>query len=332
MDASGAQETPLDVVAVGELVVDFISVEQTDTLGNATTFRRYLGGSPANIAVYVSKLGGSAAIISKTGIGAFGKFLKSQLARHGVITNYLIMDHRTNTTIVFVSSTSGTPDFEEFRSGDYLLSPGEVSEEAIERARVVHSSAFALSREPCRSAVFEAFRRAREGGKVVSFDPNYSRRVWPDHKEARKVLREAYGYVDVTKPSLDDAGRIFGREYEPADYLKMFHEMGPRTVILTMGRDGTLVSEEGEITGYVPARPVEAHDATGAGDAFWAGFLAAMLDGEPPMRCALFAREIAEMKLERVGPLPDEIDREPIYARLEEIRHKEASAKTDGAR
>ena len=332
MDASGAQDTPLDVVAVGELVVDFISVEQTDTLGNATTFRRYLGGSPANIAVYVSKLGGSAAVVSKTGIGAFGTFLKSQLGRHGVVTDYLIMDHRTNTTIVFISSTSGTPDFEEFRSGDYLLDASEVSDEAIERARVVHSSAFALSREPCRSAVFEAFRWARGGGKIVSFDPNYSRRIWPDHKEARKVLREAYAHVDVTKPSLDDAGRIFGREYEPAEYLKMFHEMGPRTVILTMGKDGTLVSERGEITGYVPARPVEAHDATGAGDAFWAGFLAAMLDGEPPLRCALFSREIAEMKLERVGPLPDEIDREPIYARLEEIRHKEASAKTDGAR
>ena len=329
MDAAGSEERPLDVVSVGELVVDFISVEQTDTLGNASTFRRYLGGSPANIAVYVSKLGGTAAIVSKTGIGAFGKFLKSQLGRHGVVTDYLVMDHKTNTTIIFVSSTSGTPDFEEFRSGDYLLSPAEVPEEAIDRARVVHSSAFALSREPCRSAVFEAFRLAREGGKTVSFDPNYSRRVWPDHKEARKVIGEVYEHVDVTKPSLDDAGRIFGREYEPGEYLKMFHEMGPSTVILTMGKDGTLVSEDGEVTGHVPARPVEVNDATGAGDAFWAGFLAAMLDGEPPMRCALFAREIAEMKLERVGPLPDEIERGPIYAR---IGDQEASAKTDGAR
>jgi sugar/nucleoside kinase (ribokinase family) len=84
MDVPGAEAGPLDVVSVGELVVDLISVEQTGTLGNATTFRRYLGGSPANIAVYVSRLGGTAAVISKTGIGAFGKFLKSQLGRHGV--------------------------------------------------------------------------------------------------------------------------------------------------------------------------------------------------------------------------------------------------------
>ncbi len=331
MDALGGELGPLDVVSVGELVVDFISVEQTDTLGNATTFRRYLGGSPANIAVYVSKLGGTAAIVSKTGIGAFGKFLKSQLARHGVVTEYLIMDHKTHTTIVFVSSTAGTPDFEEFRSGDYLLSASEISGEAIDRARVVHSSAFALSREPCRSAVFEAFRLAREGRKFVSFDPNYSRRIWPDHKEARKVIAGAYEHVDVTKPSLDDAGRIFGREHEPEDYPRMFHEMGPATVILTMGRDGILVSENGRVS-HVPARPVVVNDATGAGDAFWAGYLTAMLDGEPATRCAHFAREVAEMKLERVGPLPDEIDREPIYARLRATGEKEASTSKDGAR
>lgn len=319
----GADGRGLDVVSIGELVVDFISVEQTDTLGNATTFRRYLGGSPANMATYVSKLGGTSAVISKTGIGAFGKFLKSELNRHGVVTDYLVMDHRTNTTIVFVSSTAATPDFEDFRSGDYLLTPDEVSREAVACARVVHSSAFALSREPCRSAVVEAFRAAHGEGRIVSFDPNYSRRVWPDHKEARKVLREVYRHVDVTKPSLDDAGRIFGREREPEEYLEMFHEMGPETVVLTMGKEGNLVSEKGKTAIHVPARPVEVHDATGAGDAFWAGFLVALLDGEPPPRCALFAREVAEMKLERVGPMPDEIDRKPIYARINETPNED---------
>jgi sugar/nucleoside kinase (ribokinase family) len=120
MYASGAEERSLDVVPIGELAVDFISIEETGTLENATTFRRHLGGSSANIAVYVSKLG-AAAVITKIVIGAFGKRLKSQLGRHGVLADYRIMNHRTNTIIVFVSSTSGTPNFEEFRSGDHLF-------------------------------------------------------------------------------------------------------------------------------------------------------------------------------------------------------------------
>jgi sugar/nucleoside kinase (ribokinase family) len=311
---------PLDVLTIGELVVDFISDEKTDTLSNASTFRRYLGGSPANIAVYVSKLGGESAVIAKTGIGAFGKFLKGELQRHGVTTEYLSMDHRTHTTVIFVSSTSATPDFEEFRSGDYLLRPEEVSEEAISRTRVIHASAFALSREPCRSAVLWAFRKAREMGKIVSLDPNYSRRVWPDQKEARRVIREAYRYVDVTKPSADDARRVFGPDHEPEHYIQKFHDLGAEIVVFTMGEGGNLVSEKGKKMARVPARPVEVVDATGAGDAFWAGFLTATLDGNPTERSVLFAREIVERKLRTKGPLPADIDREEVYQSLEDDR------------
>jgi fructokinase len=307
----------LDVLTIGEMVVDFISDEKTDTLSNATTFRRYLGGSPANIAVYVSKLGGTSAVIAKTGIGAFGQFLKSELQRHGVVTDYLLMDHRTHTTVIFVSSTHATPDFEEFRSGDYLIRPEEVSEEAISRTSVVHASTFALSREPCRSAVIRAFREAREGGKIVSLDPNYSRRVWPDYKEAKRVIGEAYRYVDVTKPSADDARRVFGPGHQPEEYIEMFHDLGAETVVFTMGAEGNLISEGGKITAHVPSRPVEVVDATGAGDAFWAGFLTATHDGNSAERSVLFAREVVERKLEIKGPLPSEIDRREIYARLD---------------
>lgn len=329
-----AAKEPLDLLAIGETLVDFISVEQTDWLRNATTFRRYLGGSPANIAVNVAKLGGRSAVISKTGIGAFAQFVKSELQRHGVSIEYLVMDHRNRTTVAFVSSTSGKPDFEIARSGDFLLRPEEISEEAIARARVVHASTFALSREPCRSAVRKAFELAGGMGKIVSLDPNYSARIWPHHKEARQVLREVYRHVNITKPSADDARRIFGPEYTTEQYIELFHEMGPETVVFTMGREGILVSEHGRITSHVPARPIESEDATGAGDAFWAGFLVALLDGEPPERCAFVAREMAELKVKRRGPLPLEMDRTELYANAAEAERKErvqAAESTEGA-
>jgi len=313
-----SDKAPIDLLAVGETLVDFISVEQTDWLRNATTFRRYLGGSPANIAVNVAKLNATSAVVSKTGIGAFAQFVKSELQRHGVSIDYLVMDHRNRTTVAFVSSTSGKPDFEIARSGDYRLRPEEIPDEAVERARVVHASAFALSREPCRLAVGKALRLAHEMGKVVSLDPNYSARVWPHHKEARRVLGEMYRYVSLTKPSADDARRIFGPEYTPEQYIEMFHEMGPRTVILTMGGEGVLISEDGHLIGHVPARPVEVMDATGAGDAFWAGFLVALLDGDPLERCVFFARELVELKLVRKGPLPIDIDRAELHEKANE--------------
>jgi len=317
LDLDAAKE-PLDLLAIGETLVDFISVEQTDWLRNATTFRRYLGGSPANIAVNVARLGGRSAVVSKTGIGAFAQFVKSELQRHGVSIEYLVMDHRNRTTVAFVSSTSGKPDFEIARSGDYRLRPEEIPAEAVERARVVHASAFALSREPCRSAVKRVFEMASEQGKVVSLDPNYSARIWPHHKEARKVLREMYRHVNVTKPSADDARRIFGPDHTTEQYIELFHEMGAETVVFTMGSEGVLISEKGRIVSHVPARPIVAEDATGAGDAFWAGFLVALLDGEPLESCVFFAREIAELKLKRTGPLPLEMDRGKLYEQARE--------------
>jgi sugar/nucleoside kinase (ribokinase family) len=308
-------EGDLDLLAIGETVVDFISVEETDQLYNATTFRKYQGGSPASIAVYVAKLGGKAAMVSKTGIGAFGQFLKAELQRAGVVTDYLIMDHRVHTSIVFVSHTKGTPDFEVFRSGDYRLEPREVDEGAIERAKAIHTSTWPLSREPSRSAVEKALRLSQEHGKIISLDPNYTSRIWPDYREAKEVLRRMLGLATITKPSLDDARRIFGPDKTPEAYVELFHEMGPRIVVFTMGANGVLLSEEGELT-HIPARPVEVIDATGAGDAFWAGFLVALLDGNSPQRCALFAREIVERKLTTVGPLPANIDRYEAYAKI----------------
>jgi len=306
----------LDLLAVGETLVDFISEEEAESLRQAYTFRKYQGGSPANIAVNVAKLGGTSAVISKTGIGNFGQFLKAELQRAGVTTDYMVMDHLVHTTVIFISRTEGTPDFEAFRAGDYHLMPAEVKEEAVQRARVVHASTFALSREPCRSAVEKAFQLAEKHGKIISLDPNYSRQIWPNYREAKDVLKRMLGYATITKPSLDDAGRLFGDGEEPETYLARFHEMGPPIVVLTMGSDGILLSENGQVT-YVPAREVEVVDATGAGDSFWAGFLTALLDGHSPERCVLFAREIVERKLTTVGPLPDTIDREEVYAKVD---------------
>ena len=305
----------LDVLAIGETLVDFISEETVDSLREASVFRKYLGGSPANIVANVAKLGGRSAIISKTGIGAFGQFLKGELRRHGVNTDYMIMDHRVHTSFIFVARSAGTPDFEPSRNGDYKLEPAEVSEEAIYRARVVHASTFSLSKEPTRSAVKRAFQLAQELGKVISLDPNYSPVIWPNQREALEVLEETLAFATLTKPSLDDAGRLFGSGLEPEQYVEKFHAMGPPIVVFTMGSQGILLSQEGALT-YVPAQEITVMDVTGAGDAFWAGFLVALLDGHPLETCVRFAREVVGIKLSTVGPLPADIDRAEVFARL----------------
>lgn len=311
-----APQPQIDLLTLGEILIDLISVERVESLGEAATFRRYLGGSPANLALNVARLGREAAIVGKIGSGPFGQFLKEGLEQGGVCTDYVVMDPAVQTSIVFVSQTSGTPDFEPRRDADFRLRPDEIPPKAISAARIVHTSTWPLSREPSRSAVLQALRAARQQGRIVSLDPNYSPVVWPDYEEAQAVMREAYRSVTLTKASLDDARRFFGPGRAPREYIQLFHELGPKTVVFTMGKQGSLLSEGGRLLGRLPAREIEIVDATGAGDAFWAGYLVALLDGSPPERCLLFAREVAELKLQRVGPLPDNVDRGALYDRL----------------
>lgn len=310
-------EGNLDLLAIGETLVDLISVEQADSLFEAQAFKKYLGGSPANIATYVAKLGGRSAVVSKTGIGAFGQFLKAELRHAGVETDYMVMDHRVHTSVIFISRTKGTPDFEAFRDGDFRLEPAEVREEAVERAKVVHASMWPLSREPSRSTVEQVFRLAQADEKIISLDANYSPQIWPDYPEAKAVIRHMMAYATITKPSLDDAQRLFGEGQSVEDYISRFHEMGPRVVVLTMGPDGMWLSVEGEKT-FIPAQSIEVVDATGAGDSFWAGFIVALLDGNSLERCVLFAREVVGRKLTTVGPLSDNINRQDLYACIDD--------------
>lgn len=316
---SGDGEGTIDVLTIGEALVDLISTEPAQGLSEAEQFRRYQGGSPANLAANVLRLGGRATVVCKLGTDGFGTFVAETLERGGLSTRYVVWDEEAPTTVVFVTRTTGSPDFSAYRGADARLRPDEVSPEAIAACRVLHSTSFALSREPCRSAVIESFRAAREAGKILSFDPNYRDNLVPDRQEALAAMARLYRDVDVTKPSLDDAAAIFGATLPEEEILRRFHEMGPEVVVLTMGHRGSLVSDPSGVT-HVPVRPVPIADSTGAGDAFWAGFLMARLDGYDPVAATYAAREVVELKLQVVGPLVQKIDRPSLYRQAEAAR------------
>ena len=305
----------IDLLCVGETLIDFISAERTNLLTEANSFVRYLGGSPANIAVTLARLGGRAALASRVGAGAFGQFIRRELESRQVMTDFLRHDAENRTTVVFVTRSQGTPDFEVFHGADAELRPEDVPAAAIERAKVVHTSTFALSRNPCRSTVTGVLRQAASLGKVVSLDPNYNPQLWPNLTEARSVLTDLYAFVTITKPSLDDAARLFGPGATPEEYVRQFHSLGPRTVVLTMGKHGTLLSHDDRMT-HVPAQLVDVVDATGAGDAFWGGFLTAWIDRLAPEQCVLVANAVVAQKLQRIGHDTTPIDKQAIYQHI----------------
>ncbi len=310
----------LDLLAVGETIVDFISHEMAHSLRTAGQFSRYLGGQSANVAVYVAKLGGRSAIITKLGSDYFGEYVEDQLQHHGVNTEAVSRTSEAATTNAFVTRTVSIPDFQVNRGADALLAVRQVDEEMISRARIVHTSAFALSKDPQRLAVRRAMRLGSRFGKIVTLDPNYDPRVWPDKVEAWEVLAEVMPYVTIVKPSLEDARRLFDvnmdEETLEETAISEFHDLGAKIVILTRSGGIVTVSDNGNVERVGPLPKVKIENVTGARDAFWSALLMAHLDGKDWPEAVHFAHEVASLKLRVEGHVERMIDRESLYAGL----------------
>ena len=311
----------LDLLAVGEALVDFISHEMAYSLRTASQFSRYLGGQPANVAVYVAKLGGRSAVITRLGSDYFGEYVEDQLQHHGVGTEAVSRTDEAATTNSFVTRTGSVPDFQVNRGADALLAVRQVDEEMISRARIVHTSAFALSRDPQRLAVRRAMRLGSRLDKIVTLDPNYDPRVWPDKVEAWEVLAEVMPYVTIVKPSLEDARRLFDFNMDEKTLeetaLSEFHDLGADIVILTRSGGFVTVSDNGSVEHVGPLPKVQVENVTGARDAFWSALLMAHLDGKGWSEAVRFAHEVASLKLRVEGHVERMIDRESIYTSLE---------------
>ncbi|AQG80449.1 carbohydrate kinase family protein [Spirosoma montaniterrae] len=311
MDSS---ERPYDLISVGELLADFISHHVSSSLLDAQDFRRYQGGSPANMAANMARLGNKVALVATVGTDNIGRYLTRQITETGVDTQYVHSHPLEPTSIVVVSRTSGTPDFIAYRTADRQIEPEHLPDSLLQQARIFHTTCFALSQSPAQGTIVDGARRAQALGCQVSIDANYAPSIWPDRDQAWRVLTEYFSYGALVKVSEDDVARLYGSKQPPEKAIQDFHQMGASLVCLTLGPDGSLVSyNNGAKQARVPGRKIDVVDVTGAGDAYWAGFLTAYIDGYAPANCAHVGAALAKMKLTRQGPLPPKIDREEIY-------------------
>ena len=313
-----------DFIALGEALIDLISCDEVDALNEADCYHRFVGGQPTNLARNMALLGNQVALASCVGADSFGTYIKEQLELANVDIGYLQTTHNAPTTIVPVTRTrGGTPGFMIYRGADTYMRSTPALMEAVRRARIIHTSAFALSRDPARSTFMQALQTAHENNVQISLDPNYHPAIWPDIPNYTSFLEQAYNFVDYTKPSLDDCERIFSPGLEPADYARRFIQWGAKIVLLTLGAEGTLLTTSTGEQYLLRSNPINVADVTGAGDAFWSGFLSATLAGKTPIEAALNGQAMAEIKLETVGPLKQAPDPVIIRAKINAIQYKQ---------
>jgi fructokinase len=266
-----------DIIAFGELLIDFTPHELSKE-GNFL-FQRNAGGGVANASVAAAKLGKSTAFIGKVGADEFGVFLKDTLETNGVSTTGLKFSTDVNTTLAFVQlDKTGERKFSFYRNpgADTTLIENEIDYDIINQSKAFHFSSLLLTDEPSRGATLAALKAAREGGLLISYDPNLRPSLWKNLEEARLQIISVLSFADILKLSEEELEFITGSSdiYEGIELLKQY---GNSIILVTLGAEGCIYSYKGG-NGRIEAYNVQAVDATGAGDGFLGGILYKLCD------------------------------------------------------
>lgn len=254
---------------MGEMLIDFTPGKEPNS------YTANPGGAPANVAIAAARNGLDTAFLGILGNDDFGKLLQETLKKDGVKLLCPGLTDEAVTTLAFVTLYEGGErsfTFARKPGADILLSKEDVKEEDIDNCRMLHAGSVSLSDAPSKDAVYKAMELAAAKGKLVSFDVNYRDMIWHDEERCKKEVEKILPFVDLLKVSDEELSFVGGEENIPA-FMKQY---GIRVLIETLGAQGAKYFFDGK-SGIVEGRKVHAVDATGAGDAFWGGFLSSLL-------------------------------------------------------
>ena len=269
----------MDIVCLGELLVDMFPAEVGRSLVEVSAWSPKPGGAPANVAVAAARLGAQSGFIGKVGDEAFGRHLADILRQEGVDIRGMRYDKGSRTGMAFIAMPDvNSYDILFYRNpgADMRLRTDELDRELLQETRAFHFGAISLIQEPSRGATLEAVRIAREAGALISFDVNYRADLWSKDEACERVMA-TIPHVDLLKINEIEVD-ILGGSDDLEAVARSLVEQGPALCVVTLGPDGSFfqVAEGGE---HVPSYKVQTVDATGCGDAFVAALLCQLVVG-----------------------------------------------------
>ncbi|XP_057854903.2 probable fructokinase-7 [Cryptomeria japonica] len=317
------------VVCFGEMLIDFVPTISGVSLADAPAFKKAPGGAPANVAVGISRLGGSSAFVGKVGEDEFGYMLADIMKENKVEHRGIRFDPGARTALAFVTlRADGEREFMFFRnpSADMLLDASELDVDLIKQAKIFHYGSISLIAEPCRSAHLAAIKMAKESGSILSYDPNLRLPLWSSPEAAREGILSIWDEADIIKVSEDEITFLTQGEdpYDDNVVRKLFHR-NLTLLLVTEGQEGCRYYTK-DFSGRVGGLKVEAVDTTGAGDAFVSGVLTQLasdltiIQDETRLKEILkFANACGAITVTERGAIPALPTREAVLAALPKV-------------
>lgn len=290
------------ILAYGEAMVEFN--QRIDTP------RQYLqgfGGDTSNFAIAAARQGAVSGYVSAVGDDHFGQDLLALWRREQVDVQHVAVQANGSTGLYFVTHDEQGHHFHYRRAGSAASRYGvnDLPLQAIAAAGALHLSgiSLAISESAC-DAGLAAMAHARAAGVTTSLDTNLRLRLWPLER-AQAKMAAAFRLCDVCLPSWEDVSMLTGLTDRDAivDHLL---DYGVKLVAFKLGHEGCYVATP-EQRRMVAPYPVQALDATGAGDCFGGAFMAELMAGRDPFQAARYANVAAALSTTGYGavePIP----------------------------
>lgn len=282
-----AEDKKIDIIPIGRVAIDFNPVDIHKGLDQSSNFNKYLGGSPANIAVGLARLGKKVGFIGKVSDDQFGKFVVDYFKKEGIdVSNVFTAKNGEKLGLTFTEIKSPTESsILMYRDGvaDLALDSSEISEEYISQAKAIVVSGVALSKSPSREAVFKAIEFAKKNGTKVIFDIDYRPYSWASEDEIAIYYSLVGRQSDIIIGS-EEEFELMEKIMDPADksdkaIAKRWIEYGNEIVVIKHGKEGSEAFVKEGTSFKIKPFPVELLKSFGGGDAYGSAFIYGLLEG-----------------------------------------------------
>ncbi len=297
-----AKDRALDLVLIGRIAIDFNPVDYYKPLSESTTFKKYLGGSPANIAVGMARLGRKVGFVAKVSKDQFGDFVTDYFVKEGIDTTHISRCKNGEklglTFTEILSETQSSILMYRNEIADLQLEAADVEEEYIKNAKAILISGTALAMSPSREAALKAMQLAKKYNTVIIFDIDYRPYNWKNEDEIAIYYSVVAANSDIilgSREEYDLTQRLIGpfeTDKATADY---WHGQGAKIVVIKHGKEGsTAYTKDGGRYAIKPF-PVKLLKSFGGGDGYASAFLHGLFEGWPIPDCLEFGSASAAL-------------------------------------
>ncbi len=291
-----------DLILLGRVAVDLNPVDYYCPLNESTTFKRYLGGSPANIAVGLARLGKKCGFFARVSDDQLGKFVTDYFEKEGIDTSHIVKcENGEKIGLTFTeikSETESSIVMYRNMAADLKLDVCDIDEEYIKKGKALLISGTALAESPSREAALKAVALAKRNNVPIIFDIDYRAYNWKNEDEIAIYYSAVAKEADIilgSREEYDLTQKLIKEGMDDIETAKYWHAQNAKIVIIKHGKEGsTAYTNDGESFSIKPF-PIKLLKSFGGGDGYASAFLYGLFEGWEIIDCLEFGSASASL-------------------------------------